>query len=103
METRKVFSHEKQAFPPALSTGGKQRIGVKADQLSCLESDLVKHNNVSVADAKILDRAAVFQMLNLITSRTFQEYGETVFSSNIFAHLEKSTRIDLVWDVYYNW
>jgi hypothetical protein len=32
------FSHENQAAPPALSTGGKLCIGVKADLLFCLES-----------------------------------------------------------------
>ena len=35
------FSHENQAAPPALSTGGKLCIGVKADLLCCLESDLL--------------------------------------------------------------
>ncbi|KAJ8353480.1 hypothetical protein SKAU_G00210470 [Synaphobranchus kaupii] len=39
-------------------------------------------------------------MLNPSTSRTFQEYGETVFAPYISAQLEKSTRVDLVWDVY---
>ena len=86
-----------------MSTGEKQRIWVKADLLRCLESNLIELKNISVADAITLDGAAVVQMLNSRTSRIFQEYGETVFASNISAHLEKSTRIDLVWDVYYNW
>ena len=38
------FSHENQAAPPALSTGGKMRLGVKADLLRCLESDLLENN-----------------------------------------------------------
>ena len=38
------FSHENQAAPPALSTGGKIRLGVKADLLRCLESDLLEEN-----------------------------------------------------------
>ena len=32
------FSHEIQAVPPALSCGGKQRIGTKADLQHCFES-----------------------------------------------------------------
>lgn len=58
------------------------------------------NKSVPVADAVILDGAAVVQMLNPSTSRTFQEYGETVFAPYISAQLEKSTRVDLVWDVY---
>ena len=94
------FSHENQGSPPALSTGGNIRIGVKADLLRCLESDLLENSSVPMADATIFDGAAVVQMLNPGTSRTFQEYGDRVFAPYISAQLEKSSRIDLVWDVY---
>ena len=81
------------------------RLGGKADQLSCLESYLLKNNannSAPVADATILDGAAVVQMLNTGTSKTFQEYGERVFASYIYKKYiyNKSSRIDLVWDVY---
>ena len=33
------FSHENQAAPPSLSTGGKLRLGVKADLLKCIIPD----------------------------------------------------------------
>ena len=62
------FSHENQAAPPAQSTGGKMRFGVKADLLRCLESDLLETNS-----APVLDGAAVVQMLNPGTSRTLKE------------------------------
>ena len=39
-----VFSHENQAAPAALSTGGKMQLGVKADLLHRLESDLLEDN-----------------------------------------------------------
>ncbi len=97
------FSHENQAAPPALSTGGKLRFGVKADLLRCLESDLLEEsmsNGAPITDATILDGAVVVQMLNPSASRTFQEYGEGVFASYVLAQLEKSIQIDLVWDVY---
>ena len=53
-----------------------------------------------MADVTILDGAAVVQMLNPATSRTFEEYEERVFAPCISAQLEKSNRIDIVWDVY---
>ena len=31
------FQHENQAWPPALSDGGKLRLGTKSDMLTCLE------------------------------------------------------------------
>ena len=95
------FSHENQAAPPALSTQGKIRLGVKADLLHCLESDLPENNcSAPVSDAIILDGAVVVKMLSPGTSKTFQEYGEMVFASYIHDQLKKSNRIDLVWDVY---
>ncbi len=57
-------------------------------------------NGAPITDATILDGAVVVQMLNPSASRTFQEYGEGVFASYVLAQLEKSNRIDLVWDVY---
>ena len=57
------------------------RLGVKADLLRCLESDLLKNNannSVPLADAAIFYGAAVVQMLTG-TSKTLQKYGERVF------------------------
>ncbi|CAB3998852.1 Hypothetical predicted protein [Paramuricea clavata] len=94
------FAHENQSAPPALSIAGKMRSGVKADLLRCLEADLPEQNGVPVVDATILDGAAVVQMLNPGTSKTFQEYGERVFTPYIAAQFQKSHRVDLVWDLY---
>lgn len=76
------------------------RIGVKADLLRCLESDLLENNNAATVDVRILDQLAVVQILNSGTSRTFQEYAEIVFAPHVSAQLEKSSRVNLVWDVY---
>ena len=57
------------------------RLGVKADLLRCLESDLLENNannSVPLADAAIFDGAAVVQMLTG-TSKILQKYGERVF------------------------
>ncbi len=40
------------------------------------------------------------QMLKSGTAKTFQEYAETVFVPYISARLQKSSHIDLFWDVY---
>ena len=39
-------------------------------------------------------------MLNPKASRTFQEYGESVFAPYIHTQLEKSNQVDIVWEVY---
>ncbi len=78
---------------------GKIRLGVKADPLHCLESDLPEnHCSAPVSDAIILDGAVVVKMLSPGRSKTFQEYGEMV--SYIHDQLKKSNRIDRVCDVY---
>ena len=76
------------------------QIGVKADLLCCLESDLLK---ITVADAVILGIAAVIQMLSPGTSRAFQDYEESVFSPYISGQLKKSSCINLVQYVIYTY
>ena len=94
------FSHENHAAPPALSTGGKLRIGVKADLIHCLESSQSEDRSAPLLDAAVLDGAAIVQMLNCGTSKTFQEYADTVFAPYISTQLQKKCCVDLVWDVY---
>ena len=76
------------------------RFGVKADLLHCLDSNPSEHNHAPVTDVIVIDGAAVVQMLNPGTSKTFQEYSDTVFSPYISTLLKNTARIDLVWDVY---
>ena len=83
-----------------MSSGGKLRLGVKADLLHCLEKDLPEETGVPMVDAAILDGAAVVQMLNPGTSNTFQEYADAVFVPYVSAQLKKTNRVDIVWDIY---
>ena len=94
------FSHKNHAAPPALSTGGKLRLAVKADLLHCLKSDQTETTSASVVDATILDGAAIVQMLNPGAAKTFQEYVNLVFAPYISTQLETVHRPDLFWDVY---
>ena len=66
------MSHENQAAPPALSSGGKLRFGVKADLLRRMESNLPENKSVPKTDAVILDGAAVVQILKPNTSKNIQ-------------------------------
>jgi len=81
------FSHENQATPPSLSTGGEIRFGTKADLLECLEVEKFQVTNAPVVDAKLLDGAVVVQMLNPGTMKTFQEYADKVFLPYVFQQL----------------
>ena len=83
--------HENQAAPPALSTGGKLRLAVKADLLHQTEnSDQTETSSAPVVDATILDGAAVVQMLNPVAANTFQEYVNIGFAPYISSQLERS-------------
>ena len=67
------FSHEIQAVPPALSCGGKQRIGTKADLLHCFESCVAsKPQSTPEVDAIILDSAVAVHMLHHATANHFK-------------------------------
>ena len=95
------FSHEIQAVPPAISCGGKQRIGAKADLLHCFESCVAsKSLSTSEVDAIILDGVVVVHMLHPGTAKTFQEYAGFVFGPYISSQIDKTSRVDVVWDVY---
>ena len=51
-------------------------------------------------DAVLLDGAVTVQMLELKTSRTFDEYFSIVFAPYVLKQLENPKHVDLVWDVY---
>ena len=78
-----LFSHENHAVQPAVSTGGKLRVGVKSDLLHCLESSHSENRSEALLDATVLDDAAIAQMLSCGRSKTFQEYANTLFVPQI--------------------
>ena len=51
-------------------------------------------------DAKVLDGAAIVQMLSPKLAKTFQEYVDLIFLPYIKRQFETATRVDIVWDVY---
>ncbi len=92
--------HENQATPPSLSLGGKLRLGNKADLLSYLGLEEVQSTCTPAVYSKLLDGAAVVQMLNPGMAQTFQQYSDLVFLPYISNQLTTARRVDIVWDVY---
>lgn len=73
------FKHENSSSPPSLAVHGKLRHGQKADLLDCIEAESQELQRPSVVDAKVLDAAAVVNMLNAGRCKTFHEYKTNVF------------------------
>ena len=73
------FSHENQAAPPALSTGGKLHLAVKADLLHWLKSDQTESTSPPVVDATIIVGAAIVQMLYSCSGKNLSRLCEHSF------------------------
>ena len=87
------FSHENHACPPSLSRGGKLRLGSKADIMPCLEVETATQEASPLVDANFLDGAAVVQMLNLGTAKTFLDYAEQVLFTICIMLITGSTSV----------
>ena len=72
-----------------------------ADLLDCLESYCSTKEAQCHPSAKVrvLDGAAVVHFLPLRESRTFREYAKDVLVPCVTSELERTSRVDLVWDV----
>ena len=95
------FFHEIQSVLPALLCGSKQQIGTKTDLLHCFDFYVAsKPQSTPEVDAIIFNGAVVVHMLHPYTAKTFQEYAHFVFEPYIFSQIDKTSRVDVVWDVY---
>ena len=68
--------------------------------MPCLEVENTAPEASPLVYATFLDGAAVVQMLNTGTAKTFLDYAEQVFLPYVSAQLENTTRVEIVWDVY---
>ena len=75
--------------------------GSKSDLLHCLEkfNKEAATDNMTM-DCIILDGAAIVNMIKPTGVTTFQEYAAQNFTSYIEKQLQRSERVDIVWDVY---
>ena len=94
------FRHENQPYPPSLSQAGKLRTGTKSDLLQCFEEMTPPSTQAPEVTCVILDGAAIVQMLNPGTVKTFGEYAKEVFIPFVLSQYKSATRLDLVWDRY---
>jgi len=80
--------------------GGEIRLGTKSDLLEYLEVEKFQVANAPIVDFKLLDGAAVIQILNPGAVKTFQEYADTAFLPYVFLQLSTAKRVDVLWDEY---
>jgi len=94
------FQHEKQAWPPSLSDGGKLRLGTKTDILICLKHLCPPQIKIHDATSIVLDGAAIILMTKPAAVKTFDEYAKHVFIPYISSQMLCVLRVDLGWDTY---
>ena len=94
------FKYENVQYPPSLSDNGDLRLPTKkSDLLECLDSGQIPDAPVQF-DATIVDGATVVHSLPTAHVKTFHDYAEKVFLPWIYQRLERSTRLDVIWDTY---
>jgi len=103
-QSRQIFfAHENQACPPSLSDMGNLRQCKKSDLLPCLQNTQpgkVVHDREPIVEAEVLDGAAIIHMLQPKDVKTFDDYAEHIFMPYIRRQLQKTNRVDVVWDRY---
>ena len=83
------FHHENQAYPPALSDGGKLHLGNKSDLLACLIDQYEYQSDTPVISNVIIDGAFIVQMLKPAAVKNFDEYASQDFHSIHFITVSK--------------
>ena len=94
------FQQENQAWPPALSDGGRLRLGTTSDIMTCLDDLSPSQTKTHDATCIVLDGAAVKQMMKPAAAKTFDEYAQQVFIPDVSSQLRSVSRVDIVWDTY---
>ena len=95
------FSHENQPCPPSLSDRGKLKLGTKSDIVRCLEDAIEEQDDIAPSvEVVVLDGPAIVHMLTPEAARTFREYTQHVLLPYAEHQLDKSQRVDVVWDDY---
>ena len=99
---KEFFHHENHNYPPTLSKFGELHSGTKADLLECFQDTYpTPTDSIPDVDAILLDGAAVINILKLGSAKnTFKEYSEVVFLPFVQSQLQKTNRVDIIWDEY---
>ncbi len=83
----------------------KAEARTKADLLPCLENCVEQSDSLPSSlhlDVIILDGAAVVNFLKPCVSSTFDYYAHNVFLPYVFSQLNRASRVDIVWDQYFD-
>ena len=83
-----LFEHENQAYPPSISGMGQLLHGSKSDLMECLTNSSQSASVHPGMDVKVLDRAAIVQMVRPGACRTFEEYSQQFFFPYITSQLD---------------
>ena len=94
------FQHENQAWPRALSDGGRLPLGTKSDILTFLVNMSPSQTKTPDATCIVLDGAAIILMMKPAATNTFDVYAQQVFIPYMSSQLRIVSRVDLVWDTY---
>ena len=78
-DVNKFVCHGNHPCPISLLLGGKLRLGSNADALPYFELETASLEESPPVDTQFLDGAAVVQMLNPVTAKTFLDYAVHVF------------------------
>ena len=95
-----IFQQENQAWLPALSDGGRLRLGTKSYILTCIDDLSPSQTKTHDATCIVLEGAAIKHMMKPAAAKPFDEYAQQVFIPYISSQLRSVSRVDLVWDTY---
>ena len=94
------FFSRSAVFPPFLYDFGNLCIPTaKSDLLGCLPGCSEQHNPHTHFDCKILGAVTV-HCRPTVGMATFDDYADTIFIPHLVNQLQKSERIDVMWDTY---
>ena len=96
------FRHENQKYPPSLSQNDALNFGVKSQLLNILENIIDMPSSEPVADTLIIDGTALVNSKPPNVSATFDDYANDVIVPYIESYAQRHSRIDVVFDVYYD-
>ena len=99
-DLQEFFQHENQAFPAALSEGGRLYSCQKSQLTSILETHVVPIDQEPKADVLIVDGAPLVHALPPKKGKTFESYATLDFLPVIQTYSNKYKMTHLVFDVY---
>ena len=84
------------SWEPQLSSGA-----IKVWRASCFQDTYpTPTDSIPDVDAILLDGAAVINILKPGSAKTFKEYSVVVFLPFVQSQLQKTNRVDIIWDEY---